>query len=268
MVNTSLTSVSPINSYLPVTCSTVGYGDILVKRSASKLLVSCYALLSCGLIGGLLGTVVDRLVERQHDVGQRLRDRMADARMHDTLSQSKTEASDFATATETEALEARGRFYASLSILLAVTVVGGLIYGSLQSLSVVDTLYLIAATLTTVGYGDHHPVTPSGKMFAILWLGLGTVSLANVLGQWSDFKVRQREAAQAKRLMASRMSEEIYATIDTDRDGRLSEIEYLTFVLARLGKCSVEEVESVRKRFREIDLDGNGFITREEVELR
>lgn len=234
----------------------------------SKLFVSCYALLSCGLLGGLLAGVVDRLMARQYLVVRRLQERVAVARLQEAVGLVKAETPDLVAVTEGEVVETQRRFYTSLAALLTVAIVGGFVFGLLQGLSIVDTLYLVVATLTTVGFGDHHPKTWPGKLFATIWLVLGTAGLANVISRWSDLRQRQREANEAKTLMSSRMSNEIYESIDTNHDGRLSEIEYLTFVLERIGKSTAQEVESIRKRFRELDQDGNGSITKDEVGLR
>jgi voltage-gated potassium channel Kch len=56
-------------------------------------------------------------------------------------------------------------------------VVGTMFYHWHEQLSWVDSLYLSAVTLATVGYGDVHPVTDLGKLFTVLYIfsGVGVI---------------------------------------------------------------------------------------------
>jgi potassium channel subfamily K, other eukaryote len=262
--------------YFAVTCaSTVGYGDIVVTRDISKLFVAVYSLLSCLLIGGVFASVVDRLVERQHAMAQRLRTRMVAARLADEScgggggksSAAGGGAHGLVRAASAAAAGARSRFAASAVLLLVVCLTGGALYGRLQRLTVVDTIHLVSATLTTVGFGDFSPQTKTGRAFAVVWLVLSSIGLANLLGRWNELQLREREVGMSKQLMSSQMTEETYRAIDKDGDGRLDQMEYVTYVLSKLGKTTPAEVDSIRDRFRQLDADGSGFITRDELEV-
>ncbi|AOT00756.1 MULTISPECIES: potassium channel family protein [Exiguobacterium] len=63
----------------------------------------------------------------------------------------------------------------SVVFLLAI---GMFFYHGVESLGYLDALYLSVMTLTTVGYGDLHPVTPLGKIFSMgyVLLGIGMIS--------------------------------------------------------------------------------------------
>jgi potassium channel subfamily K, other eukaryote len=259
--------------YFAVTvASTVGYGDIVVTRDASKLFVAAYALLSVALIGGIAAAVVDNVVNRQRAMAEKLRARL--------LVQSTTESTrELGGTTDARgefglvqtasiaAAEARGRLIASALLLVVVCVAGGSLYGYLQNLSLVDTIHLVTATLTTVGFGDLSPQTSIGKTFGIVWLLLSSLGLANMLGQWGELKLRRSEVEMTKQLMSSSMSEAVYDEIDADGDGRLDQVEYITYVLSKLGKTTPSEVRAICRRFEELDRDNSNYISRKELDL-
>lgn len=81
----------------------------------------------------------------------------------------------------------RKLFSLALRLLFYTTLVEGaicfastLLLAHFEKLSLFDSFYLIAITITTVGYGDLHPVTPPGKILVIflLFTGIGYVWLS------------------------------------------------------------------------------------------
>lgn len=50
---------------------------------------------------------------------------------------------------------------------------GALVYSYLEGWSYLDSLYFAAITLSTVGYGDFSPQTDGGKVFTIIYIGIG-----------------------------------------------------------------------------------------------
>lgn len=68
----------------------------------------------------------------------------------------------------------------ALFFLLATTLLSGTIfYSTVEKLSPLDSLYLSFMTLTTIGYGDVHPVTDLGKIFTMIYatVGLGIMAM-------------------------------------------------------------------------------------------
>ena len=58
---------------------------------------------------------------------------------------------------------------ASLVILFG----GAAVYTYLEGWRYLDALYFSAITLTTIGYGDFSPQTDGGKIFTIIYIGIG-----------------------------------------------------------------------------------------------
>ena len=68
---------------------------------------------------------------------------------------------------------------AIVSVFLAIAV-GTLIFHTLEGWSILDSLYVTAQTVTTVGYGDMTPHTAYGRAFATIFMlaGVGVVLYA------------------------------------------------------------------------------------------
>jgi len=68
--------------------------------------------------------------------------------------------------------------FRSLVVLVLVTLLGGMIFYSLEEgWSVVDAFYFSVTTLTTVGLGDLSPKTTIGKLFTVVYIfaGIGII---------------------------------------------------------------------------------------------
>ena len=91
-------------------------------------------------------------------------------------------------------LTLRLRIY--LSILLGVFVVGitGLII--FEQFSPLDAVYFIVATISTVGYGDLHPITPAGKILVILIILTGVGCFVGVIANAIEYMIDERERTQ------------------------------------------------------------------------
>jgi voltage-gated potassium channel len=64
-------------------------------------------------------------------------------------------------------------FRSSFYMLLLILFSGTMFYATIEGLHWVDAVYLSVVTLTTLGYGDLHPVTDAGKLFTIVYLFTG-----------------------------------------------------------------------------------------------
>lgn len=70
-----------------------------------------------------------------------------------------------------------------LIALLALTAVGTLGFVVIEGWSAFDALYMSVITLTTVGYGEVHPLSTAGRVFAMVYLvtGLGVFMFGVVM---------------------------------------------------------------------------------------
>ncbi|GAB0495402.1 hypothetical protein MMPV_006703 [Pyropia vietnamensis] len=266
------------------TATTVGYGDMVATTAASKLFVCAYVVVSVGAVGTVLSGLVDRLAERQQrlllaasDAAARLSPAAARAAAaaasaveaggnptENGASSSSDGESEWGSA---QVVALRQAFVASAVAFALTALLGGLVFSNLLSLSVVDTLYFLVVTASTLGYGDLVPHSAAGKAFAIGWLLVASLGFARVVADGVEWRLGVGQAKLRAKLLADRMSTADFAAADTDGDGVIDETEYLAAVLVGLGKTSKEEVAAIRRRFAELDADGSGGIDADEVAL-
>ncbi len=65
--------------------------------------------------------------------------------------------------------EYRGLLFASAGIVT----IGTVVYHYIEGWSWLDSLYFSTITLTTIGFGDFAPQTDAGKIFTIIYIGVG-----------------------------------------------------------------------------------------------
>lgn len=144
----------------------------------------------------------------------------------------------------------RRLLYATLAIF-AMLSVGTLGFHSLESWSWLDSLYVTAETVTTVGYGDLPPRTPGGKLFAIAFmlLGVGTVLYALTVLAQSVIQSEIVEALDSRRkLKEMDKLKDHYIVCGAGRVGRRVirqlQKENLPCVIIELDEKKVVEFES------------------------
>ena len=80
-----------------------------------------------------------------------------------------------------------------LVILVFVFLIGMLGLMAIEQFSALDALYFTVATISTVGYGDLHPVTPAGKILAIIIILTGVGCFVGFVANSIEYLIAQRE---------------------------------------------------------------------------
>merc|ERR1719326_1236832 len=60
-------------------------------------------------------------------------------------------------------------------ILVSYYALGGIVYDELEGWDLLDTIYFLTVTVTTVGYGVMCPLTDFGKIFTVVYAPIGLV---------------------------------------------------------------------------------------------
>ena len=83
-----------------------------------------------------------------------------------------------------------------LIIFVSVLVLGTVSFSVIEKISLIDAFYFTIATISTVGYGDVHPITESGKMLAVLIIVLGVGTFLGVIANSVEILLNIREKKQ------------------------------------------------------------------------
>uniref|UniRef100_K4AEM9 Potassium channel domain-containing protein n=1 Tax=Setaria italica TaxID=4555 RepID=K4AEM9_SETIT len=138
--------------FVIVTMTAVGYGDFVPKSDTTKLL-------ACAFVSA------DYLVEKQEVLFFKA--------MHMNMKGGEAK---MLRAMETYRI--KYKFYTVTLLLVMIIVTGNLFLWKVEKLSLVDSFYCVCATMTTLGYVDKCFSSKLGPIFAIFWVIMSTILLA------------------------------------------------------------------------------------------
>jgi voltage-gated potassium channel len=87
----------------------------------------------------------------------------------------------------------RVRLRVYLVIFFCVMIVGTVGFMSIEGFSLADAFYFSIVTIATVGYGDIHPATQSGKILAIILIVTGVGTFLGVIANATELMLTRRE---------------------------------------------------------------------------
>ena len=183
-----------------------------------------------------------------------------------------------------------------------VCVFGGL-FCLLEGWKFTDAVYYTMITGTTVGFGDLYPTTSLAKWaafffipFAVVFVSTQLSSLATIiLGKAEDSKLKVGPGlgrgilgrqcllrglvrplclivtslacpvCPVQSLLAVDLSLEALLNMDDDGDGEITEFEFIKFMMTTAGMADEGTLEALHKRFKEMDADGSGSLTKDDI---
>mmetsp|Transcript_39265 Transcript_39265/g.76662 ORF Transcript_39265/g.76662 Transcript_39265/m.76662 type:complete len:399 (+) Transcript_39265:256-1452(+) len=262
--------------YIIVTITTVGYGDV-VPTESTKMFMIFYILFGVIIFGLALGLLGEYLVERQAEVMKNMEQKSRKVLLNSftnsgpamemdlSVRPSEREA-DLSLPTDHE----RSALYQSLvhfTLPIAVFVVlGAAVIGHLEDWNLLDTVYWMVVTATTIGYGDESPKHHVSRWLCLLYIPAAVAMTAELFSKiaWHVIERNMHEGKQLD-LLARLVNLEGFDQMDTDNDGQLSEFEYVSFMLTQMGYVEDTVLATLRAQFNQMDIDRGGSITKEEL---
>ena len=136
-----------------------------------------------------------------------------------------------------------------------------------QMKSLTDSLYMSCVTMTSIGYGEFSPQNKNARIFAIFWILGGTLLVGNFMGGLVDDYMSAKQNRMNKKMLNRNFTLDDMRKLDKDGDGSVTEVEFFTYMVSKMGKADKIELQELRNRFKEIDASGDGFITKEDLEM-
>jgi voltage-gated potassium channel len=99
------------------------------------------------------------------------------------------------------------QFLPLVGLLLGVLAFGVAGYYFIEGWSFLDSLYMVAITLTTVGFGEVQPLSNAGRIFTILFLLVGVVGVAYTLSAVGEYILTSNAGQQLRKRRVKRMIE-------------------------------------------------------------
>lgn len=231
-----------------VTMTTVGYGDLVPQGVLAKLFACVFVFSGMALVGLLLSSAADYLVEKQ----ETLLIKAFHARQIHGLD-------EFANGIQTH--KALWKLLASLAMLLALIVVGMVVLHEFEGLDFLNSFYCVCSTMTTLGYGDQSFSTEGGRIFAIFWILVSTVCLAQCFLYLAEARTEGRQHSLVHWVITRKTTVGDLEAADMDSDGVVSAAEFVIYKLKEMGKIGEEDVALVLKEFDYLDADHSGSLT-------
>lgn len=134
------------------------------------------------------------------------------------------------------------RAAAVLLWLSGVTVLGTVGYHTIEGWSWVDSLYMAVITLSTVGFGEIESLSPAGRVFTVLFIGVGVGATLYSLALLAELVVEGRiKDTVRKELMMRR--------IERKQD------HVIVAGFGRFGRAVVDELERAERKVVIVDPD-------------
>lgn len=99
-----------------------------------------------------------------------------------------------------------GRFCKRLSPLFRVLsvvvyyIVGVCYYYATEDWTIIDSLYFVTVSVATIGYGDFHPTSDSGRFFTSFYLIAGLIFVLSAVDELVRYGILKYQSAAMERL--------------------------------------------------------------------
>jgi potassium channel subfamily K len=276
--------------YACVSFTTIGYGDYTPTTKGGRIFCCFFALAGVCVLGIALGIVGSKIIESEVETLQKAEQKVTQdvfkifSRDMNSKSLKRNESSgSFAYLSDHESFHDEDNdpkwkqtltWWRSFCALLcrytpalAPLFLGAYFIARYEGWELDETVYYMVVTTTTIGYGDYVPERESTKLFAVFYIPLAVGAMGHFLGTIANFIIDKRREHFDKKLWSHEISLEDLAAMDEGKDGYVTEVEFLAFMLVAMKKVDKELIDRIREHFRYLDLTNSGTLVRKDLEL-
>jgi len=174
-----------------VTITTVGYGDVnttynFTKTNSSLIFTALFVFLGIAIVGAAIGIVVGWMMDQE------------EARLAKKIADCEADP-DEGRCLDAHLSHEQYDLVVGFGKIIFLIAVGTIAFREIEdSFDWTEAFYWCCVTITTCGYGDVVPTTDGGKVFAIFYILIGTILMANTISDVADLPL----AARRKRMEA------------------------------------------------------------------
>ncbi|KAL6200866.1 hypothetical protein ACLB2K_024581 [Fragaria x ananassa] len=231
-----------------VTMSTLGYGDLVPNSVMAKLLACVFVFTGMALVGLILGKAADYIVEKQEVLLVRA------IHFHEKVGSAEL-------LKEVESDKVKFKCITAGILLVVLFVIGTAFLCVVEELEVLDAIYCVCSTITTLGYGDKSFSTAAGRSFAVFWIITSTMCLAQFYLYLAEQYTEKRQRSLVRWVLTRRLTPSDLEEADLDHDKVVSASEFVIYKLKEMGKISQEDVSLIMETFKKLDIDHSGTLT-------
>ena len=271
------------------TLTTVGYGDLVPNHQSGifgkifllffNLYAVCISVSALGVIAKLALTKQKMLISKAKERARNELMKIFDAEDKGIDEQDDEEElddeeclwidnilddkciSDEALSIPKVFLDAVKNHSFNFSVLLVIAVV----LRRIENWSLVDLLYYWNGTATTIGFGDVAPKTQLGRLIAVFFVPLSVVTLGEVIANCFAFITSRASSKAEKDFLRREITLSDLEYLDIDDDGKVNEMDFITFMLIAMQKVDKKTMRDVRRLFNALDVGKDGFIQKEDL---
>lgn len=258
-----------------VTFTTIGYGDLVPTSDSSRLFTAFFALSGVACLGIALGVLGSNLIDAQVQAIDRARDLRSYqvTSLFNASSRSLGEASNEEEEEETKTESKFAQLWHRSSFALhSLSVFALLMFccwllGNAAEWNGISTFYVFIVTACTIGYGDFSPQTQAARLGAVVFIPVAVGAMGQWLSLVANAMIERRQAKFQKHLETHELTMEELNLMDDDGDGRVTQVEFISFLLVAMKKVDQSLIDDLTTLFNRLDVAGTGMLEREDLIL-